>query len=513
MSGAHGAEAVVDHAVSMGQSHLPILVILPLLLGCVLVPGLGLWRRRWAYPLTLVAFALSAYFAFRTLFAVLEGGPLHYTLASWAPPVGIELAVDALGAFVAAVVSIIALLVAVYAGEAVRRENPVREVPFFGMMLVLLLGLTGMVLTGDLFNLYVFFEVSSLGGYSLMAIGHKKAPISAFRYLIMGTLGASFYLMGVGYLYLLTGSLNMADVAGIISTMGLNPALLVSLVMMVVGLGLKMALFPMHLWLPDAYTYASSTSTAIIAPIMTKISAYVMIRMLFFVYDWDLFLNVHHIGDIIKWLAIAGVFVGSIMAIGQKDAKRMLAYSSVAQVAYIGVGIGMANPLALVGAMLHIMNHAAMKSCLFLVTGSVAMQTGAQRLKDYAGLGRRMPWTFAGFTFAAMAMVGLPPTNGFFSKWYLVLGGIEDGEWPMLGLILASSLLTAVYFFRLLERVYSKVPGEEQKPAGAEDPSFRMRLPILLLGVGVLVLGLFNAWFVSRVLSQALPHGMSLPGF
>lgn len=528
MGAAFGADAAVEHGAhmvasgaSLAQSQLPMLVLIPLLLGIILVPGLGLWRRRLAYPTTILVLLAFTFFGLSTLFKVMREGPLHYTLAGWQPPIGIELSVDMLGAFVVSVISAVALMVAIYAGVAVRWESPGKEVPFFAVMLVMLLGLAGMVLTGDLFNLYVFFEVSSLGAYALMAIGHKKAPLSSFRYLIMGTLGASSYLMGVGYLYVITGSLNMADVAGIIAAKGANPALHVSLLLMVVGLGLKMALFPMHLWLPDAYTYASSTSTAIIAPVMTKVSAYVLIRMLFFVYDSDLFIVSSPIGTAITWMAMAGVIVGSVMAIAQKDAKRMLAYSSVAQVGYIGVGIGLGNPLALIGAMLHILNHAVMKSCLFLVTGAVEMQTGSCKLKSYAGLGRKMPWTFAGFTLAALGMVGIPPTNGFFSKWYLVLGGIEAGEWVLVGLILASSLLTAVYFFRVLERVYAKVPAEDA--AGNDGPAtlpevdgdapMQMRLPVLALGAAVLVLGLFNAWFVGKVLGHALPDGMSLPVF
>ncbi len=512
---AHHGEHMASAFDATAQSQLPMLVLIPLLVGLALVPALGLLRRRLAYPTTLISLLAFLYYSLRTLFAVMAHGELEYSLAAWKPPIGIELSVDMLSAFMVSVIAVIAVLVAIYASVAVRREDPEKEVPYFATMLVMLLGLTGMVLTGDLFNLYVFFEVSALGGYALMAIGHKKAPVAAFRYLIMGTLGASLYLMGVGYLYVVTGSLNMDDVAAIIMHQSSNPAVQVSLILMVIGLGLKMALFPMHLWLPDAYTYASSTSTAIIAPIMTKVSAYVLIRMLFFVYDTETFLRGTPVGAVIMWLAMGGVIVGSIMAIAQKDAKRMLAYSSVAQVAYIGVGIGLGTPLALVGAMLHILNHAIMKSCLFLVTGSVALQTGATQIKDYAGLGRKMPWTFLGFTLAALGMVGIPPTNGFFSKWYLVLGGIREGEWVLVVLILASSLLTAVYFFRVIERIYAKVPeqatNDASLPKTAEAP-LRMALPVLILGAGVLVLGLFNAWLVSAVIARALPAGMHVPG-
>jgi multicomponent Na+:H+ antiporter subunit D len=497
----------------------PAWVLLPLLVGTFLVAGLGYWRRTLAYPLTLVSLAAFLTAAVYGLWAVLQLGPLHYRMAGWSPPVGIELNLDLLSAFVLVMIGAVSLLVSVYAMVAVRRENPERESAFFTMVLVMLLGLTGMVITADLFNLYVWFEVSSLGGYALMAIGHRKAPVAAFRYLLQGTIGASFYLLGVGYLYVLTGSLNMFDVAARIVPLHDNPALWISLVFMVSGLGLKMALFPMHLWLPDAYTYASSTSTAIIAPLMTKVSAYVMIRVLYFVYghEWSLS-GSGGLGVVITWLALAGVVVGSVMAIAQKDAKRMLAYSSIAQVGYIGVGIGLAHPLALVGAMLHVLNHAVMKSCLFLVTGSVQLQRGSVKLRDYAGLGRKMPWTFAAFTLAALAMVGVPPTNGFFSKWYLVLGGIGAGQWAVVVVVLASSLLTAGYFFRVLERVYARDESDESderaesseaRPGG--DPPLAMRAPVVVLAAGTLVLGLANAWLVSTILASALPAGLPWP--
>jgi multicomponent Na+:H+ antiporter subunit D len=235
-----------------------------------------------------------------------------------------------------------------------------------------------------------------------------------------------------------------------------------------------------------------------------------MIRLLYFVYDASLVTARLPVGDVIAWLSILGIVVGSVMAIAQTDAKRMLAYSSVAQVAYIGAGIGLANPFALIGAILHIMNHATMKCCLFLVAGSVELQTGRRDLRSYAGLGRAMPWTFLGFTLAALAMVGIPPTGGFFSKWYLVLGGIHEGQWLLVAIIIASSLLTATYFFRVLERAYTK---DDDAPAERCDPSLAMRIPVLALGAGVVILGLCNSWFVTRIISGALPAGMELPGF
>ncbi|MBD3219942.1 NADH/ubiquinone/plastoquinone (complex I) [bacterium] len=503
---AHESARLVPNA-----SDLPALILVPLIVGVFLVPLLGLLRRRLAYVTTLLILATYAALALTGLRTVLDGSAIHYRMAGWTPPLGIELALDPLSAFVMVTIAVIGLLVTIYAGAAVRRETPEREVAFFALMVVMLLGLSGMVMTADLFNLYVFFEVSSLSGYALMAVGHRKAVVSAYRYLLLGTIGASFYLLGVGFLYVLTGSLNMADVAARLGDLAGNPALSVSLVFMVLGLGLKMALFPLHIWLPDAYTYASSTSTAIIAPVMTKVSAYVLIRMLYFVYGADWSLSELGVGPVVAWLAMGGVVWGSVMALAQQDAKRMLAYSSVAQVGYIGLGLATGHPLALTGAILHILNHAMMKSTLFLVTGSVELSGGSRRLGDWKGLGRRMPLTFVGFTLAALAMVGIPPTSGFFSKWYLALGLADSGQWALLVLLILSGLLTAGYFFRVLERVYAREPREGAvQPAG--EATAAMNLPVIALGAGTLLLGLFNAWFVGRVIAQALPAGLNLPG-
>jgi multicomponent Na+:H+ antiporter subunit D len=460
-------------------------------------------RRSFAWPAMVTTLAVAVGAALGLLREVLTVGPVRHTLGGWAAPIGIEFVVDGLSAFMLMAITGVALLVSLFAREAVRRETPEREVAFYGMMLILLLGLSGLVLTGDLFNLYVFIEISALSGYALVSVGDERAAVSAFRYVILGTLGASFYLLGVGFLYLLTGSLNMADIARLLPGIAGNPVVAVSLAMMVAGIGLKMALFPLHAWLPDAYTFASSTATALIAPIMTKVSAYVLIRLLFFVYGTDLAVDRLAATSFIAWLSAAGIVAASCMAIAQTDVKRMLAYSSVAQLGYIGVGIGLATPLALVGAMLHVLNHATMKCCLFLVSGSVAMQTGRHRVAEWAGLGRVMPWTFATFTVAAIAMVGLPPTNGFFSKWYLVLGCIEGDAGVLGAVIVASSLLTAGYMFRRIERVWT-APA----PVDAAEPAVLTRIPVLVLGVAIVVLGLGNVWFVAHVLRPALPAGL-----
>jgi multicomponent Na+:H+ antiporter subunit D len=265
-------------------------------------------------------------------------------------------------------------------------------------------------------------------------------------------------------------------------------------------MALKMALFPLHLWLPDAYTAAPSAMTALIAPIMTKVGAYVIIRMLVSVFIPPTFLEVVPVLTIVGWLAAIGIIATSIMAIAQKDIKRMLAYSSVSQICYIALGISLANPIGLIGALLHILNHAFMKGCLFQVSGEINYSTDEQRISNFMGLGRAMPIPMGAFTVAALSMVGIPPTAGFFSKWYLVWGCVYNGNWVFAAVILISSLLNAVYFFRVLENVYIKKPPEDSKVEIKEKTPIEMLVPTIILAAGIIILGVINVLIVNSVL-------------
>jgi multicomponent Na+:H+ antiporter subunit D len=265
-----------------------------------------------------------------------------------------------------------------------------------------------------------------------------------------------------------------------------------------------MALFPLHVWLPDAHSYAPPVIAAVLAAIQIEVAAYVVIRMLLTIFQPQYFIEVLPVTTVIGWIAAVGIIFGSVMAIAQREFKRMLAYSTVAQVAYIGLGIGLANPLGLIGGLLHILNHAFMKSCLFLVAGGIRYQTGLHEIPQFAGLGRKMPLMMAAFTAAALSMVGIPPTCGFFSKWYLVLGSIDANNWVFVVVILASSLLTAVYFFRMIEKLYAVPSSGDVAVEQATEPSARILVPILILAGGVVVLGLINAIIVTQVLEPVV---------
>jgi len=479
---------------------LPVIIPISLLLFAFFTFLLGTVRRSLAYPLTLVGVATSLIASCLGLFRVLQYGAQHYYLGGWTPPLGIEYVLDHLSAFMAVIVTFIAFISIIYSRRSFLQEVPGKIVPLYSLMLLLLAGLTGIIVTGDLFNLYVFLEISSLAAYAVMAIGDDKAPIAVFRYVIIGTIGACFYLLGVGFIYFATGSLNMADVAQILPSLYGSRLIVVAAVFIVIGMALKMALFPLHMWLPDVYTYSPSAVIALIAPIMTKVGAYVLIRMLISVFLPNYLSNVLPVTLIIGWLAAIGIIVTSIMAISQTDFRRMLAYSSLAQISYVALGIGLANPMGLIGAMLHILNHAFMKGCLFEVSGAIRYRTGLWQIPQFAGLGRKMRWTMGAFTVAALSMVGIPPACGFFSKWYLVLGCVDASNWVFAAVVVASSLLNAVYFFRVLEKVYMTPPDTDTAVVEASDPPVGMLIPILILAGGIIILGIVNAVIVTQIL-------------
>ena len=486
------------------MSSLSILIVASLLLFCFISALVGIWRLRWSYAVAVAGMALALVAAGTGFYRVLADGELRYFLGGWPPPFGIEYVLDHLSAFMVVIIVFIGLLAVIYPPEAGLYHTPRRGIPAYGLVLLLIAGLAGVVVTGDLFNLFVFLEIYSLASYALITLGGDKAVVASFRYLILGTIAGSFYLLGVGFIYFSTGTLNMADAARLLPPLYASPTIMAAVALIVVGMGIKMALFPLHVWLPDAHSYAPPVAAAILAAIQIEVAAYVIVRMMLTIFQPQYFIDIMPVTTVIGWMAAAGIIFGSVMAIAQKDFKRMLAYSTVAQVAYIGLGIGLGNQLGMIGALLHILNHAFMKSCLFLVAGGIRYQTGLHKISQFTGLGRKMPLMMSAFTVAALSMVGIPPTAGFFSKWYLVLGGIEANNWVFVAVILASSLLTAVYFFRMIEKLFATPSGGDPAVEQAREPSARILTPIIILAIGIIVLGLINALIVSYVLQPVV---------
>ena len=495
-------------------SQLPIILIIVPLISAFLIPILGWWKRDACYYLTILALIVSTLSAIGVLIQVIESGTIHYYLGNWSPPWGIEYTIDHLSAFMAVLLTLISLNVAVFSKKSIEQELPDKSVPFYSIFLLLVTGLLGIVLTGDMFNLYVFLEVASLTAYGLIGLGDNQSSLASFRYVIMGTIGASFYLLGVGFLYIITGSLNMVDIAERLPELYHTRVVLVAFAFFIVGIGIKMAVFPMHAWLPDAYTHAPSAVSAFIAPTMTKVAAYALIRVMFTVYKPYFSIESIPITPILSWLGVVAMIIGSIYAIRQDDLKRMLAYSSIAQIGYILLGIGLANRMGLTGGLLHIINHAFMKGCLFLVAGAIIYKTGIRDINRFKNLYRKMPYTMTAFTIAAFSMIGIPPTGGFFSKLYLIMGSIDAKQWFFVAVILFSSILNVIYFTNVIKNAYFGPPeetlGEEEigqagKTIPMDEVPLSMRIPILVTAIGILLLGIFNGQIISTILQHAIP--------
>lgn len=490
--------------------HLPALQVVIPLLGALLA---GLLRRgSVAFALALVVSWIMPFISVAMLWQTLSSGPISYHLGGWEPPWGIEYRVDPLNGFVLVLVSAVGAVIMPFARRSVAFEVAEgQQAWFYCMYLLCLTGLLGITVTGDAFNAFVFLEISSLSTYVLIALGHdRRALLSAFQYLIMGTIGATFYVIGVGLLYLQTGSLNMVDIAARLGPgwADHSRAIVAALAFVTVGISLKLALFPLHVWLPNAYTYAPSWVTAFLSATATKVAIYLLVRFFFSIFGVAINFRDLPITEIIVVLSLAAMFIASLIAVFETNLKRMLAYSSVAQIGYITLGVGLANQNGLTGGLVHIVNHALMKAALFLAVGAIFFRVGTVRLSNLAGIGRRMPLTMTAFTIACFGLVGTPGTSGFISKWYLALGALDKDWWVLVFLIVGSSLIALVYVGRVLEVAWLREPSPAI--ANASDPPLSMLLPLIALAAATIYFGIDTEWTagIAGTAAKALLEGL-----
>jgi len=471
------------------SDQLPILaVVVPLLASplCVLI---GNRHAAWLIALLAAvgAFAASA----GLLLAQLQGaGPVSYALGDWAPPIGIEFRVDHLSALVLLIVSAMAVWVLAYARRSVEAEVAQdKQTGLYAALLLVHAGLAGIVLTGDAFNAFVFLEISSLASYALISMGRdRRALTAAFQYLVMGTLGATFILIGIGFLYMMTGTLNMADLAERLPALSDTRTIQAGFAFISVGIALKLAMFPLHLWLPNAYTYAPSVVSAFLAATATKVAVYLMLRFVFSVFGHDFAIAHMHLDYLLLPLAAIAVLLLSLVAIFQYDLKRMLAYSSVAQVGYMLMGLAIATPLGVTASIVHLFNHALMKGALFLALGAVMWRVGSTHIGQLSGIGQRMPWTMGAFLLGGLSLIGVPLTAGFISKWYLVSAAIAQGWWWLILVIVISSLLAVIYIWRVVETAWftpspNGTAGRAEAPLSLLLPTWTLALANLYFGI------------------------------
>ena len=481
-----------------------LIVIAPLL--AALFAGLAVWiKERLSYPIALTGLGISTFSAFKVLMQVINSGTIQYKMAGWTPPMGIEYRIDLLNAMVLLLVSGIAFLNLVASYKSVDQETNDRAGSFYTIYLLFVTGLLGVTATGDLFNLYVLIEITSLTSYAMVALGDRdRGPLASLNYVFIGVIGASFYLLGVGYLYLKTGSLNMLDVANILNGIHGSSTVLAAFILMMIGIWIKMALFPMHIWLPNAYSYSPIAFARIVAPLMTKVMVYVMIRLMITVFGFDYIFETLNLSDAVVWLGTIAILAGAVMALSQTNLKKMLTYIIVCEIGYMVGGAWLGNELGMTGAILHSLNDAIMTFALFLAVGNMVYKLKTVELTDLKGLFGRMPWTMAGFVLAALSIIGVPPTCGFFSKWYLILGAFEAGAYHFAAALIISSLICAVLFFKVFEICFfESVPtghGDSHSPVIIEEAPVSMLIVSGFISLSLIVAGLYSGTIVNTII-------------
>lgn len=462
-----------------------LLVVGPLVAACAaaLAPS-----SRTSWMISVGGAIVAGWMALALAGEVARHGAVDYFLGGFAPPLGIAFHIDAASVLMALLISGAGVIVALYSGHSLEAEvRPEKHSLIQAGFLLCQAGLLGLVSTGDAFNAFVFLEVSSIGTYALIGVGDardRRALPAAFNYLIMGTIGATFYVIGIGFLYAATGTLNMADMAARLVTLGDTTPVQAGFAFIVIGLGLKAALFPLHGWLPGAYSFAPSLISVFLAATATKSAIYLLMRFMFDVFPDGATFGHLFITWVLAPLAAAAAIVCSVQAIFEKEIRRMLAFSSVAQVGFILLGMSMATVAGISAGLFYLAAHALLKAAMFMALGGLSIRLRARRLEDFAGIARDAPWSAAAFGAGAASLVGVPLTMGFLAKWRLIEAGMVAGQLWIVGVIAISSLLTLAYVGRMVEALFFRAPPPgaqraQEAPVGVLAPLW------ILAGLGI----------------------------
>lgn len=401
-------------------------------------------------------------------------------------PVGIAMVMDGLSVLMLLVVNIIGFLAMLYSINYMNHYTDKGK--YYTLFLLLLGGLNGVVLSGDLFNLFVFLEISAIASYALVAFGVEAEELEAsFKYQILGGVASALILFGIALFYHLTGTLNLADASVRFAELGMNAAVIFVSILFLVGFSLKAALMPFHAWLPDAHPSAPAPISAMLSGVVIKVlGIYAIIRLFF-----NVFGITPAVTNIFLVLGTLSMVVASFLALGQKDLKRMLAYSSISQIGYVIFGLGLGTPLGILGALFHLVNHATSKSLLFLNSGAVVYRTDNRDMEKMGGLSQRMPVTGSTSLIGSLSISGLPPVAGFWSKLILIIAAISAGQIILAAVAIVTSIVTLAYYMKLQKMTFFGALADAYKDL-KEAPAFMcvsmIVLAVLSLGLGVLLI-------------------------
>ena len=486
------------------MSHqLPAILFLLPLFAAISMPVVCLKHRHWSQPISLAILAAMVLVSILNLHNVVNHGEVRYVFSGWTAPLGIEWVADGLASVILVLLSVLGLLGVVFTGPTSPKALGGRIVHYYTLILLFFSALTGIVFARDLFNIFVFLEVAAISSYALIGVAGGRALFAAFRYLILGTIGASIYLLGVSYLYAVTGTLNMADMADKLPFLLGSKALVGGLLFIFIGLGIKMALVPFHAWMPEAYAYAPDSVSPILASLLTKIALLAWVRIIYWVLNASIVVYGIPILLLVAVLGALAAVIGASLALAQRDLKMMFAYGGISHIGIILIGIGQGNQTGFVGGVFYLLNDAVMQAALFFLAGVAFCHYGVRTIDDIGRVGKQAPWLTGSLVVIALGMVGLPPTGGFFGKWNIILGALEAGNYVSVAAVVLSTLLTLAYFVKLFEGIFRQTSTRLDVQFGEIPLSFKMTLGVT--SAAIMLLGLFSSPIVQLLLNHALP--------
>lgn len=489
------------------MSHqLPAILFLLPLFAAISMPVVCLKHRHWSQPISVAILAAMVLVSILNLHNVIHHGEVRYVFSGWTAPLGIEWVADGLASVILVLFSVLGLLGVVFTGPTSPKALGGRIVHYYTLILLLVSACTGLIFARDLFNLFVFFEVAAIASYALVGFAGGRALFAAFRYLILGTLGSFLYLLGVSYLYAVTGTLNMADMAEKLPFLLGSKALVGGLLFIFIGLGIKMALVPFHAWLPEAYTYAHESISPILASLVTKVALLVWVRIVYWVFNASAVIYNIPILLLVSVIGALAAVIGASLALAQRDLKMIFAYGGISHIGIILIGIGQGNQTGFVGGVFYLFNDAVMQAGLFFLAGVAVCHYGVRTIDDMGRVGKQAPWLTGSLIILALGMIGLPPTGGFFGKWYIILGALDAGNYVSVAAVLLSTLLTLAYFVKLFEAIFRQTSTGLDVQSGKIPFSFKLTLGVT--SAAILILGLFSSPIIQLLLSHALPPGL-----